>query len=99
VVNDATRTPLGLVHLDMWGSLRHASNAAFICLNLADLGVKTDAYRAFAKQQIGYILGDTGRSFVVGYGVNPPQKPHHRGAYVQDKMFPFQNSILRTMFV
>jgi len=27
------------------------------------------------------MLGDTGRSFVVGYGVNPPQKPHHRGAY------------------
>lgn len=31
------------------------------------------------KQQLGYILGDT-RSFVVGYGVNPPTQPHHRSS-------------------
>lgn len=30
--------------------------------------------------QIGYALGDTGRSFVVGFGQNPPQFAHHRGA-------------------
>lgn len=32
------------------------------------------------KQQLGYILGDTGRSFVVGYGVGAPSQPHHRGS-------------------
>jgi hypothetical protein len=32
------------------------------------------------KQQLGYILGDAGRSFVVGYGVNPPTQPHHRAS-------------------
>jgi hypothetical protein len=27
-----------------------------------------------------YALGDTGRSFVVGYGASPPVRPHHRAA-------------------
>jgi len=30
---------------------------------------------AVLKTQLGYILGDTGRSFVVGYGTNPPPGP------------------------
>ena len=34
-------------------------------------------YRNFAKKQIHYMLGDSGRSFVVGFGHNPPQRPHH----------------------
>ena len=35
---------------------------------------------ALAQSQIDYALGSTGRSFVVGFGVNPPQEPHHRGS-------------------
>jgi endoglucanase len=27
-----------------------------------------------------YLLGATGRSFVTGFGVNPPRNPHHRDA-------------------
>lgn len=30
--------------------------------------------------QTRYMLGDAGRSFVVGYGINPPTHVHHRGA-------------------
>ena len=26
------------------------------------------------------MLGDAGRSFVVGYGKDPPERAHHRGA-------------------
>lgn len=78
IINEVRRTPKGLVFISEWGSLRHASNAAFICLQAADAGINPDAYRAFAKQQINYALGDGGRSFVVGYGENPPTKPHHR---------------------
>ena len=44
------------------------------------LGVNQGKFKAAADQQIGYILGDTGRSFVVGYGTNPPTHVHHRGA-------------------
>jgi endoglucanase len=76
------------VYLDEWGSLRHAANVAFIALQAADLGIKADEYRAFAKSQIGYALGDTGRSFVVGYGVNPPERPHHRGASCPNRPSP-----------
>ena len=32
-----------------------------------------------------YILGDTGRSFVVGFGVNPPKYPHHSASSCPDQ--------------
>jgi hypothetical protein len=48
----------------------------------SDLGINTDSYRQFAKKQLDYILGDSGRSFVIGYGNNPPTHPHHRSRYV-----------------
>ena len=35
-------------------------------------------FYALGKSQIDYILGDSGRSFVVGFGENPPKNPHHR---------------------
>jgi len=35
----------------------------------------------FAKKQADYALGSSGRSYVVGFGVNPPQHPHHRTAH------------------
>ena len=47
------------------------------------LGSKADDYRAFAKNQINYMLGDGGRSYVVGFGNNSPTHPHHRSRYVQ----------------
>ena len=37
-------------------------------------------YRNFAESQINYVLGATGRSFLIGFGTNPPQHPHHRTA-------------------
>lgn len=40
---------------------------------------------SFAKQQIDYALGDGGRSFVCGYGNNPPVQPHHRGSSCPDR--------------
>jgi len=85
IVNDIPRSPKGLAYISQWGSLRHASNCAFVCLQAADAGVNAQVYRDFAKQQINYILGDTGRSFVVGYGVNPPQRPHHRASSCPDR--------------
>jgi endoglucanase len=33
-INDQTRTPLGLVFIDKSGTLSHAANAAFICLQV-----------------------------------------------------------------
>ncbi|XP_069120274.1 endoglucanase E-4-like [Argopecten irradians] len=70
----------GLVLRNAWGSLRHSANMAFIALVAAEYGLHTDAYRSWAKSQIHVALGDSGRSFVVGFGVNPPSHPHHRSS-------------------
>ena len=34
MINGQTRTPKHLVFIDAWGSLRHAANAAFMCLEV-----------------------------------------------------------------
>ncbi len=79
-------SPGGQAVLDQWGSLRYAANTAFAALVYADS--ITDAtlksrYQNFAKNQIDYALGKNPRnkSFVVGFGVAPPTKPHHRGSH------------------
>merc|ERR1712122_405258 len=49
---------------------------------------KVDLYESecdtFVKNQINYALGDGGRSYVVGFGDNPPCRPHHRGSSCPD---------------
>ena len=47
---------------------------------IAKLGLNVASCQAFAKKQIGYALGDAGRSYLVGFGTNYPLQPHHRGA-------------------
>lgn len=86
---DGTRvaySPGGQAVLDQWGSLRYAANTAFVALVYAD--AISDAtlkarYHDFAVQQINYALGANplNRSFVVGFGNNPPRNPHHRTAH------------------
>jgi hypothetical protein len=48
----------------------------------------TNEIRAHAKSQIDYALGSTGRSFVVGFGQNPPVQPHHSAASCPDLPAP-----------
>ncbi len=79
-----TRTPGGLAWLDQWGPLRYAANTAFCALVYADHVNDPDSrYSDFAKRQIRYMLGanPAGRSYVCGFGVNPPLNPHHRNAH------------------
>jgi len=80
-------TPGGLPHIRQWGTLRYANNEAFLALVYSDK-VSTDAtqqnaYRRYAKFMADYTLGDNpiNRSFMVGFGQNPANKPHHRGAH------------------
>lgn len=56
------RTPKGLLYTDKSGTLCHAANVAFVCLQVADQSEVGDAseYRDFARDQIGYMLGDAG---------------------------------------
>lgn len=32
----------------------------------------------YATSQINYMLGDAGRSYVIGFGKNPPTTPFHK---------------------
>ena len=78
-------TPKGLAWLDQWGALRYATTTAFLACVYSDWEncdkEKSKVYMEFAKSQANYALGSTGRSFVVGFGENPPKKPHHRTAH------------------
>ncbi len=86
---DGTRvnySPGGQAVLDQWGSLRYAANTSFVALVYADAisDVTLKArYHDFAARQINYALGQNplNRSFVVGFGNNPPRNPHHRTAH------------------
>ncbi len=77
-------SPEGLAWLDSWGSLRYSTTAAFLAGVYADYkgcpADKAKIYSEFCEKQINYALGSTGRSFVVGFGENPPEHPHHRTA-------------------
>ncbi len=81
-----TYTPGGLAFLDTWGSLRYAANTAFLALYYQDAATtpaKAARYHDFALAQIRYMLGSNpgNRSFVCGFGTNPPANPHHRTAH------------------
>ena len=80
-----TYSPKGLAFIDGWGSLRYATTTAFLALvysrSNACPEAKKTIYHDFALQQVNYALGSTGRSFVVGFGENPPEHPHHRTAH------------------
>ena len=79
-----TYTPGGLAYLDMWGSLRYANNTALMALIYSDrVNDYTNRYRNFAISQVNYTLGSNPlrRSFMCGFGTNPPVNPHHRGAH------------------
>lgn len=86
---DGTRvnySPGGQAVLDQWGSLRYAANTAFAAFVYSDAITDTvlkGRYHDFAVRQINYALGQNplNRSFVVGFGTNPPRNPHHRTAH------------------
>ena len=74
-MNQKSKTPCLILILIL---ILLPANAAFALLVAADLGFQPTKCREFAEQQINYVLGEGGRSFVVGFGDNPPSHPHHR---------------------
>ncbi len=81
-----TYSPGGQAVLDSWGSLRYAANTSFVALVYSDWvkdATLKARYHDFGVRQINYALGDNPRksSYVVGFGANPPTKPHHRTAH------------------
>ncbi|BAY82354.1 putative endoglucanase [Calothrix parasitica NIES-267] len=77
------KTAGGLAWLDQWGSLRYTANTAFLAGVYGDtVKDKQGKYTGFSESQINYILGDNPNNFsyMVGFGENYPQNPHHRAA-------------------
>ena len=73
----------GLRFVDQWGSLRYAANTSMIAGIVADsITNPGGTYSELAIDSIDYILGDNPRrfSYMVGYGEDFPQQPHHRAA-------------------
>ena len=67
IVNKRPRTDQNMFFIQKWGSARHAANVAYACMTLNKYvpnGITN--YNSFGKEQIDLLLGDAGRSFVVG---------------------------------
>lgn len=81
---DIYYTPKYLAKAYPGGTLQHTANAAFLVLLAAKdpllLGNKFMLHACWARNQIGYMLGDAGRSYVTGYGAVQPQKTPHKAA-------------------
>ena len=78
-------SPGGQAHLTQWGSLRHTANTSFLAFVYSDnvATTKANTYHDFAVSQLNYILGDNpnNRSYMMGFGNNPPLNAHHRTAH------------------
>ncbi len=77
-------SPGGLAWLTNWGALRYTATTAFLAFVYSDaVDTQKIAYRDFAVRQMNYLLGENPaeRSYMVGFGPNPPINPHHRAAH------------------
>ena len=90
-----TYSPKGLAWVDQWGSLRYSTTTAFVASVYSRWegcpSDKTALYWDFAVSQADYALGSSGRSYVVGFGENSPEHPHHRtsqGSYCDNMNEP-----------
>ena len=72
----------GFAHRAEWGSIPVTSSAAFLAQLYNDTVKKDSRYSDFANKQVNYILGDNPNkiSYMIGFGDNYPQHPHHRGS-------------------
>nr|XP_002731295.1 PREDICTED: uncharacterized protein LOC100368972 [Saccoglossus kowalevskii] len=90
-----TYTPKGLAWRSPFQTLKIAANAAFLSLVAAKNGLNVDTYLGFARGQLHYILGDTGRSFVGGFGMKPPIRIHHRASSCPTPPEPCNFGVMR----
>ncbi|KAL4516484.1 hypothetical protein Ndes2526B_g05083 [Nannochloris sp. 'desiccata'] len=80
--NSVTRTPKGMTHpsWSMWANLQFSTTTAMLMLQ-DTIGNKSPPMRKaelkYATREVNYVLGSTGRSFIVGWGKSPPKNIHH----------------------
>ena len=75
-------SPGGFAWIKQWASIPLTAATAFIAELYHDTVNQDSRYSKFANEQIDYILGDNPRnySYMIGFGENYPQRPHHRGS-------------------
>ncbi|XP_077985281.1 uncharacterized protein LOC144439923 [Glandiceps talaboti] len=81
-------TPKGLAVVSDNRPFKRVVDVAFAALVAAKHDLHTEEYLNWARGQIHYILGDTGRSFLSGFGKHPPTRVHHRAASCPDLPLP-----------
>jgi len=87
---DVVKTPKGMAYplWNQWANLQFSTTTAALALHHARYTTdptKKQQDLAYAQSQVDYALGSSGRSFVVGYGVNPPTQPHHAASSCPDE--------------
>lgn len=72
----------GFAHRADWGSVATTGATAFLAELYSDTVEHNQGYSDFAANQVDYILGDnpSNFSYMIGFGENSPQSPHHRGS-------------------
>ncbi len=75
-------TPAGYKVINTWGSARYNTAAQLTALVYRKYTGRTD-FSDWAKGQMDYLMGSNplGRSYIVGFGANYAQHPHHRAAH------------------
>ncbi|XP_022131779.1 endoglucanase 16 [Momordica charantia] len=90
-------SPGGMIHMRDGANTQYVTGTAFLfsaysdilatfkqTVKCADQQFDSTQLMSFAKKQMDYVLGinPLGRSYMVGFGNNPPVQAHHRGASV-----------------
>jgi len=83
--NVANYTQRGRAYNPYSGSLGATANAAMLALAYADVSESekpksAHTYRCWALSQMRYMMGDSGRSLVLGQGYDPPKRTQDRSA-------------------
>lgn len=87
---DISKTPKGMHYpkWSKWGNLQLSTTAAFLALTHAKHS-RTQSVRqtalGFARDQVDYAMGSSGRSYVIGFGEVYPLHAHHAGASCPDR--------------
>ncbi|CAL8466081.1 g5617 [Coccomyxa elongata] len=95
-------TPKGRAYNRASPSLGSTANTALLSLIYGQMHsakvdqAKKDRYTCFARSQMRYMLGDSGRSLIAGWGKNPPTHIQNRGASCPNPPEPCtpENSLL-----
>ncbi|CAL1529412.1 unnamed protein product [Lymnaea stagnalis] len=78
---DVPYTPKGLVFYSQQPSSNlYSADISLLALMAADAGIHPAEYKHWSMCQVHYILGDTGFSYVVGFGDKYPLRAQHKAS-------------------